>query len=150
MKYSYDEKLKTVLLVLEAGHSLREVAHMLGSEQKHIRRWIALYQEYGKVDLRMKSGGYSSDFKLSVVRYMRANHLSLFEAAVHFGIPDDCVVRRRDRIYTDEGPAGLCRENRGRKKMKSKPEKPKTEARSQSELLVENEHLRAEVAYLKK
>jgi transposase len=148
MKYSYEKKLESVLLVLESGCSARKVARLIGSEQKHIRRWVALYQAHGEEGLRIKRGSYSGDFKLSVITCMYENHLSLFETAVKFGIPNDSVVLSWDRIYRLEGLSGLYQDNRGRMK---KPKKPKPSViTGQADIQKELEYLRAENAYLKK
>lgn len=148
MKYSYEEKLEAVRQVLDTGCSCRMVARQIGSEQKHIRRWVALYQAHGEAGLRIKRGSYSGDFKLSVIEYMYKYHLSLFETAVKFGIPGDSTVLQWDRIYREEGSPGLYRDNRGKMK---KPKKPKTMiTNSEKDIHKELEYLRAENAYLKK
>ena len=91
--------------------------------------------------------------KLSVVRSMRENHLSLFETAVRFGIPNDSVVLAWDRLYELEGATALSQDNRGKMKKPRKHKQP-TGANpvisAQDNLLEELEYLRAENAYLKK
>lgn len=148
MKYSYEKKLEVVRSVISGMDSTRSAATKLGTDHKHIRRWVALYEAHGEAGLRIKRGSYSGDFKLSVIRYMYENHLSLFETAVKFGISSDSVVLHWDRIYSNEGPAGLYRDNRG--KMNAKPKKTNSKSRNGEDLIAENERLRTEVAYLKK
>lgn len=48
MNYSYEEKLRSVLSVINDHRSYRSVAAEIGSEQKHIRRWVALYNAHGE------------------------------------------------------------------------------------------------------
>jgi len=154
-KYSDQQRLEAVLDVLEKGLSLCEVARRLGTDHKNVRRWVAFYEQYGVKGIISikKKDSYSGDFKLSVVRYMRENQLSLFEAALKFGIPNDSVVLTWDRLYESEGASAFYRDNRGKMK---KPHKKKQSARAKSvkttedELVEELEFLRAENAYLKK
>lgn len=154
-KYSDQQRLEAVLDVLEKGLSLCEVARRLGTDHKNVRRWVAFYEQYGAkgiVSIEKKTS-YSGDFKSSVVRYMHENHLSLFETALKFGIPNDSVVLAWDRLYESEGVSALFRDNRGKMK---KPHKKKQQARAKpvkttkDELVEELEFLRAENAYLKK
>lgn len=153
-KYSDQQRLEAALDVLEKGVSLREVARRLGTDHKNVRRWVAFYEQYGaKGIVSKKEAIYSGDFKLTVVRYMRENHLSLFEAAVKFGISNESVVLAWNRLYESEGAPALYRDNRGKMK-KSRKYKQSTGAKSvksdKDSLLEELEYLRAENAYLKK
>lgn len=152
MKYSYAVKLKAVLSVLDEHCSARCVAAEIGSDQKHIRRWVALYKAYGIKGLLHKHTSYNGKFKISVIRYMHENHLSLFETAVKFGIPNDSVVYNWERIYDEQGESGLMQENRGRKKnmSNSQPKKRKLSKQTEEDLISEVQRLRAENAYLKK
>lgn len=148
MKYSYYQKLGAVRSVLQKHESVLSVARRLGTNESHLRRWIARYQEFGSEGLRMKRYTYSGEFKLSAIMYMRENHLSLNETAVKFGVANESTLSKWERIYYEEGEAGLYRDNRG--KMKTKPKKPKLQPQVEEDLIAENQRLRAEVAYLKK
>ena len=153
MQYSFAEKLEAVLLVLCGGYAARAAARMIGSDQKHIRRWVGLYQSHGEEGLRHRFHAYSVEFKLSVLEYMRQNHLSLFATAVHFGIPQDSTILHWERLYRTQGIEGLTPKPRGRPPMnrdKPKAIKAKEPTTEHEQLLVENERLRAENAYLKK
>lgn len=152
MKYSYEVKLRAVLSVINDHRSSRSVAAEIGSEQKHIRRWVALYKAHGVTGLLHKHTTYSGEFKVSVIRYMHENHLSLFETAIKFGIPNDSVVCNWERIYYEQGESGLMQENRGRKKTMrgNQPKKRKLEKQTEEDLISEVQRLRAENAYLKK
>jgi len=154
-KYSDQQRLEAVLDVLEKGLSLCEVARRLGADHKNVRRWVAFYEQYGAKGIasNKKKASYSGDFKLSVIRYMRENHLSLFEATVKFGISNESVVLAWNRLYESEGVPALYRDNRGKMK-KPRKYKQSTGAKSvkstKDNLLEELEYLRAENAYLKK
>ena len=151
-KYSYEEKLEAVLRVIEDGMSVKESAHILGTNIAPVQRWVARYRQFGPEGLLLKHGTYDGAFKVSVVEYMHENHLSLFQTAVKFGIPQDHTVGKWERIYYEKGPQGLYRDNRGRKsKMSSdKPKKKKLDKQTEEDLIAEVQRLRMENEYLKK
>ena len=124
-KYSYEEKLEAVRRVIEDGMSAKQSGRILGTSEKPVARWVALYRQFGPEGLLLKHGSYSGEFKISVVEYMHENHLSLTQTAIHFGIPTESTVSKWERIYYEEGSQALYRDNRGRgSKMSSdKPRK---------------------------
>ena len=127
MKYSYEEKLTAVLSVVRGQHSVSSASKHFGISYTPLSRWIARYKEFGEAGLRIRQYTYSGDFKLSAIRHMHENHLSLTETTAKFG---------------------LYRDNRG--KMRTKPNKQELQPQEENDLRVENQRLRAEVAYLKK
>jgi transposase len=151
-KYSYEEKLEAVLRVVEGGMPVRISAKILGTAHEHVRRWVMRYEQFGPEGLIVKHGSYDGAFKVSVIEYMHENHLSLSQAAVKFGIPNDATVGKWERIYYEEGPQALYRDNRGRKsKMSSdKPTKKKLSKETEEDLIAEIQRLRMENDYLKK
>ena len=98
-KYSYEEKLDAVLRVVEDGMSYNASARITGTAKEHVRRWVMRYKQFGPEGLIVKHGSYDGAFKISVIEYMHANHLSLSQTAVKFGIPHDNVVGKWERIY---------------------------------------------------
>ena len=62
----------------------------------------------------MKSGTYSGEFKVHVVKYMHENHLSINEASAIFGIPSDATLLKWEQIYFEKGESGLFTDNRGK------------------------------------
>ena len=151
-KFSYEEKLEAVLRVLEDGMSCQRSAHILGCAKRPVERWVERYKQFGVEGLLMKHGSYTGEFKCSVIEYMHENHLSLSQAAVKFGIPTDNTVGKWERIYYEEGPQGLFRDNRGKKaKMSSdKPRKKNLSKETEEDLIAEVQRLRMENEYLKK
>ena len=176
-KYSYEQKLKAVLDVIENYMSCSSVAKSMGTAKEHVRRWVRRYEEYGEEGLLTKSKKYSGEFKASVVEFMYANHLPTTETAVIFKIPGDSTVGQWKRIYDEEGREALFRDNRGRKKMtssdnsdkeksdkseldevtKAKSDKPRKTSvtknlvvNTDEDLIAEVNRLRMENAYLKK
>ena len=105
---------------------------------------------------------YSSEFKISVIMDMRENHLGYKETARKYGLVKSSMggaiytLHRWERIYLEEGAAGLMEERRGRKST-GRPRKQPLEKSVEEDLIAENQRLRerneyleAELAYLKK
>lgn len=116
-KYSYEQKLESVLNIIELHMSLQESAKLLGAGKESVRGWVKRYEEFGTKGLLMKSGTYDGQFKIHLIEYMHTNHFSVAETAVKFGIPSHSVVLRWERIYYEEGREALLIDNCGRKKM---------------------------------
>ena len=151
-KYSYEEKLEAVIRVVENGMGCESSARIMGAHHSMVERWVARYRQFGPEGLLLKHGSYSGDFKVSVIEYMHNNHLSLFQAAVIFGIPTHVTVGKWERIYYEEGPQGLYRDNRGRKSKMSSDNtyKKKLQPETEEDLIAEVQRLRMENEYLKK
>jgi transposase-like protein len=99
-----------------------------------------------------KNKVYSPEFKIAVVKAMREQHFGCETAVRKFEINSNIhngssTVRRWERIYLEEGEAGLMEEKRGRKST-GRPKKLKPEV--EEDLIAEVQRLRAEVEYLKK
>lgn len=149
-KYSYEDKLKAVLRVLEDGMSYRDSARILGNTGEQVRCWVKRYEQFGSEGLTMKHGSYSGDFKLSVIKYMHENHLSMSETAVKFGIPNHTTVSKWERIYYEEGAQGLYIDRLGRKRKMKSTKPKKLDPNTEEDLIAENQRLRMENEYLKK
>lgn len=151
-KYSYEEKLEAVLRVVDDGMGCGTSAKILGTAKVVVQRWVRRYRQFGAEGLLMKKGSYPGAFKISVIEYMHANHLSLYETAIKFAIPNDTTVGRWERVYYEEGPQALHRDNRGRKSRMSsdKPRKKKLDKKTEEDLIAEVQRLRMENEYLKK
>lgn len=90
---------------------------------------------------------YTGEFKQKVVETMHKEKLSYCEAARRFEVSNNHRVASWERIYLEEGPAGLYIERRGRKSTEQTKKMPKE---VEEDLLTEVQRLRAENAYLKK
>ncbi|MFR0780532.1 MAG: IS3 family transposase [Zhenhengia sp.] len=151
-KYSYEQKLKIVLFVVDQHHSIEYTSKYFGVPYTPIKRWVKRYEIHGAQGLVMKKHSYSGDFKQHVIEYMHENHLSFMEAAALFGIPSETTISKWSQIYHKEGPQALYRENRGRSRNmpSNKQTKPNPSQMSNEELLNELEYLRMENEYFKK
>jgi len=151
-KYSYEQRVQVVVAVTEGGLSAKSAGSLIGACKSDVQKWTKLYEEHGVEGLLMKHGSYSGEFKVNVIEYMHANHLSIREAATKFGIPSYTTVGQWERIYYEEGREALFRENRGRTRMpdKNRRRKPNLDKKVEEDLIAENQRLRMENAYLKK
>jgi transposase len=155
IKYGYDQKLKAVLAVVKDYQSINSVAEKIGADKKEVRRWVGLYKQFGGNGLSIKNGKYSLEFKLSVIRYMEENKLSLFETSIRFGIPSDAVVRNWKHAYDELGERGFIQRNLYKdndmnlKKFETEFEID-NEKKTKKELSNELRYLKMENEYLKK
>ena len=105
---------------------------------------------------------YSPEFKISVIMDMRENHLGYCETVRKYGLGSTQsggaihTLHRWERIYLEEGAAGLMEERRGRKST-GRPKKKPLDKSVEEDLIAENqrlkernEYLEAELAYIKK
>lgn len=152
MKYLTELKMEIIKYVLEHGHSQGDAVRKYGITKFQIQKWIKLYQNHGIEGLSLKKGSYTGIFKVSVVEYMHNSNVSAFDTAARFGIPSVSTVLSWERIYYEEGPEGLYKDNRGRPKTmsKEKAKKPKMREQVEEDLVTEVQRLRMENEYLKK
>ena len=151
-KYTFEEKLEAVLRVVNADLSIHESAHILGCDHTDVLKWTKLYQEHGAEALTNGGARYDGEFKIMVVEYMHANHLSCRETAAIFGIKFHGSISKWERIYYEEGPESLLIEKRGRPPKMSKKSKTTKDYSNETkeDLIAEVERLQMENEYLKK
>ena len=92
---------------------------------------------------------YTGEFKQQVVEDMIQNRLAHRETARKYEINNRQVLAW-ERIYLEEGAAGLYIERRGRTSNLASGRKPNMDKKVEEDLIAENQRLRAEVDYLKK
>ena len=94
-----------------------------------------------------KQKKYSAEFKESVIMDMRENHLGYRETARKYGLVTSSMggaistLHRWERIYLEEGAAGLMEERRGRKST-GRPRKRPLDQPVEEDLIAENQRLR--------
>ncbi len=103
---------------------------------------------------------YSPEFKISVIMDMRENKMSYSDTMrkyfPEFPTKSYRFIKQWERIYLEEGAAGLMVERRGRGS-KGRPRKKPLDQEIENDLIAENQRLRerlqyaeAELEYLKK
>ena len=97
---------------------------------------------------------YSAEFKISVIMDMRENHLSYRETVRKYwdicnGQEHNYTHRLKlwERIYLEEGAAGLMTERRGRKST-GRPRKKPLDKVVENDLIAENQRLKERNQYL--
>ena len=96
---------------------------------------------------------YSPEFKISVIMDMRGNNLGYRETVRKYGLGGtECggarqMLHRWERIYLEEGAAGLMTERRG-KKAKGRPRKKPLDKEIENDLIAENQRLKERNQYL--
>jgi transposase len=155
VKYTLDFKLHCVLKVIENGHSENSVASYYSIDHKSLNDWVRNYLYNGLEGLKPKKyTNYDPAFKLKVIKTIKAENLSLFEAGLRFGVPSKKTIIDWQRNYAKFGYNGLKLKPRGRPNTMNKSEykqlKSKKVLTKEEELLLEIERLRCENAYLKK
>ena len=152
-KYSNEFKLEVVKYCIEGHHGFKSTAdHFNIPAKSTVQKWCRKYELHGEKGLLKNfKTSYSGEFKQNVIEYMHTNHLSCLETAIHFNLGNTDIVGKWERIYYEEGPHALYKEQRGRKRnMSSKPRKKKLSKEVEEDLIAENQRLRMENAYLKK
>ena len=155
----YDEQFK--LAVVQdyltdgsVGYQALAKRHGLASHAM-LERWVMAYRLHGIAGLRKKSSKYSAEFKLSVLRHMWDNQLSMIRTAATFDIRHHAMVGIWERAYRDGGIEALTPRPRGKPKALPTPESapdnpPDDDKLSREQLLAEVKQLRMELAYTKK
>lgn len=155
VKYDYAFKLECVRLVLKSGYSCEYVSQLKGLHHSNVRKWVSFYKTYGKEGLQSrKNQKYTVDFKLSVLRTIEQDYLSLTEACLKFNITSESVIIKWQRDFANFGVEGLHPKPKGRPKSmsnyKRKKRKSDKSLTREEELLQENESLRCQLDILKK
>lgn len=156
-KYDEQFKLRVVQDYLGAGSDgLRAVAQRHGIPSHFmVRKWVLAFQLHGDVGQGRKRREYSAEFKLSVLRHMWDNQLSMLQTAVKFDIRDHGMVGRWEHAYRDGGVEALAPRPKGQfnpmASPTSEPHRPADDdKRTREQLLDEIQQLRMELAYTKK
>lgn len=155
-KYDYEFRLRCVEAVLNGKDSVKKIAKEKGIEHSNLRLWVMFYKAYGKTGLKSRANQhYDVSFKLTVLKAIEEEHLSLREACVRFNIANDSVILKWRKVYESEGQSGLIAKPKGRPPnmklpIKRKGKEPSRPLSREEELLKENEYLRAENELLKK
>ncbi len=99
---------------------------------------------------------YSPEFKISVILDMLSNHLGYNETMrkyfPHLPCKNFAFLLKWERIYLEEGEAGLFIERRGRTRKMDNPnkgrQKKKLDSQVEQDLISENQQLKERIEYL--
>jgi len=156
-KYTEQFRHTVVQEYLSGGGGYRALSQRHGMASRSlVERWVKAYQLHGEAGLSKKQRSrYRADFKLSVLRHMWENRLSITQTAAKFDIRRHSTVGDWERAYREGGVEALTpAPTRRVKKIPIPTTTPPVPAgedtRSRKELLAELEYLRMENAVLKK
>ncbi|WKF03063.1 IS3 family transposase [Pseudomonas syringae] len=158
-RYTEQAKLAAVQEYCAGKAGLRDVAHRHDVDFSCLRQWVAAYQIHGVAGLQEKKRQrYSDEFKLTVLKRMHDERLSLRQTAALFDIRQFGIIGLWQRHYEegafDASSKPPTKAGRPRKMTTALPpvNAPSIddESRSRDELLAEVKQLRMEVDYPKK
>lgn len=155
-KYDYDFRLRCVEDVLKGKGSVTTIAKENGITRSNLQLWLTFYEAHGESGLKSKCNRhYDVSFKLTVLKTIEQERLSLREACARFNIASQSMITKWREAYESEREAGLIPKPKGRPPTMKLPIKRKAKAPArpltrEEELLKENEYLRAENELLKK
>lgn len=146
--------------MLEQYRFAKSLSEEYGITYSLFEDWLSVYEHQGAPGLLPRKGKrvFSPSFKLSVLRAIREEKLSLREAVLRFELSSDAGILEWQKRFDKFGLPGLAPRPKGRLAMpnkknqvnKRKPRKSDKPLTREEELLRENEYLRAENALLKK
>lgn len=147
-KHNFEFRLRIVESVIKGLYSINRISQKEKISSSLVKRWIGFYRKFGTKGLQPATKRYDGNFRLQVVRTLKAESLSLLQACLRFNVPNESTVLTWVRIYDSKGSEGLMAIHKGRPiTMPRKPKKPLTR---EEQLLEELADLKAENAYLKK
>ena len=113
-KYSNEFKLEVVKYCIEGHHGFKSTAdHFNIPAKSTVQKWCRKYELHGEKGLlKNLKTSYSGEFKQNVIEYMHTNHLSCLETAIHFNLGNTDIVGKWERIYYEEGPHALYKEEK--------------------------------------
>ena len=155
-KYTMQFKLSAITAFLERGRGFRFIADQFQMDPTLLRRWVQAYRLHGDASLRVRSKGYSAEFKLSVLQRMWRDNLSLRRVAALFNLGNSSQVGRWQQQYYSGGFEALTAGKGLTIAMPLPPEKipdptsPSDDDLSHAELLIKLRKLQVENAWLKK
>lgn len=154
-KYSEQFKLSVIEYYLTGLAGYRNVGHHFGLAPAMVRRWVLWYRTHGLAGLSKQHSSHSPEFKLSVLQHMWDNSLSQTQVAAVFNISGSTSIGRWERCFHSGGIEALARHSpRKSSQLVAPTSKPEPlvndQERSREDILAELNHLRMELAVLKK
>ena len=159
MSKRYDTALKKQIVseYLEGKLGLKALAKKYDvSSHQTIQEWLRRYELEGEDGLHrtMKKTHYSAEFKLCVIMHRMQHELSYAKTAAVFGIKNPSMICAWQGQYDKYGILGIEPKPRGPFMKDKKPMRTTPLSHQEREelkaLRIENERLRAAIAYEKK
>lgn len=159
-KHSLEFKLHVVNRILKDHFSVKMIAREYSLSPDMVRRWKNRFELFHLDGLKVRTGKtvYSQSFKITVLRTIQEENLSLMDAMLRFNLPSPSLIVDWRKRVVEYGVEGLKPKPKGRVSMDKNNKLPnKRKKRSsmvpltkEEQLLQELEYLRAENALLKK
>ncbi|MFC6403064.1 transposase [Mammaliicoccus sciuri] len=146
-KYDFKFKIKLVKEYLEGHQSYRTIALKYGvSSWSVLRIWVNQYKEFGEEGLEVKNRNtvYTSEFKLSVLKFRQENMLSYQDTANHFRIINPIIIANWQRQFDEKCRLDIDNKQKGRSHTMTKKR-----AKSDNKNLPLNENEREELERLR-
>lgn len=115
-KYSYEFKLKLVLLHEQEGIGYDRLAKIYSAPSSSIKRWVLSYNSLGPDSLKRsrQNKNYSFQFKLNAVQSYLTTDISYASLAIELGMNNPNLVTSWVSSFRKHGVAGLESKPKGR------------------------------------
>ena len=143
-KHSFEFKVKVVNEYLNGEGGYRFLGKKYNINKSLVEKWVGQYKTYGHQGLAKSLGNtqYTSEFKLTVLKYREENQLSYRETAEYFGIKHYPTIATWNHKLQEGGPAALeGKQGRPRKNMSKKENNQKQVSKSEPLNETEREEL---------
>lgn len=156
-KYTKNFKHSVILAFLQRGSGYRLIASQFQMDPSLLRRWVQAYRIHGEASLTRLPRDFSPAFKLSVLKRMWQDKLSLRQVAAIFNMTHSSQIGIWQAQYYSGGIEALTAGKKGLRTVMTKPPAQPTnptvtsdEELSHAELLAKLRYAEMEIAYLKK
>jgi len=100
-RYTVEEKLFYIGLILNQGASYRAVQRQYGVKNGQIKQWVDRYQADGIEGLKQRSPQkYTQEFKLKLVQIYLEGKTSYPQLAKRFNVPNVSIIYQWVNLYT--------------------------------------------------